>query len=77
MLCISELSSTDPCKLVISSLMSECPCVEHETRPEAHVEKAVQEVVYNEDQRMVNSVKATQSVATECMRASVVALTNK
>ena len=33
--------------------------------------------MYNEDRGMVNSVKAAQNVAAECMRESVVALTDK
>ena len=36
-----------------------------------------QEVVYNEDRGMVNSVKAAQNVAAEYIRALVVALTDK
>ena len=34
-------------------------------------------MVYNEDREMVNSVEVAQNVAVECVRASVVALTNE
>ena len=34
-------------------------------------------MVYNEDRGMVNSVEAAQNVVVECMRASMVSLTDK
>ena len=33
--------------------------------------------MYNEDRGMVNSVEAAQNVAAECVRASMVALTDE
>ena len=33
--------------------------------------------MYNEDRGMVNSVEAAQNVAVECVRASMVALTDE